>query len=138
MASYVYLASAVVMGLLGIIVFVATARGRNWYEYTPQISPPEPGVVGKLTHDIRAWVLGFLILVVGATAAVLAAVSSGNLAFIFGLLGLLVVGFLTFGVYSAGRSRGHPHAYAVGEAVIALGTIVLLGITGNLVLSFGA
>lgn len=137
MASYVYLASAVVMGLVAITVFVATARGREWYDYSPQIGRPEPGFLRGLTGDVRAWVLGFLVLVVAITAAVLAAVDGGNLLFIFGVLGLLIVSFLTFGVYAAGRSRGHPHSHAVGEALITLGTVILIGIAINLIVSFG-
>lgn len=138
MVSYVYLASAVVMGLLAVTVFVATARGRNWYDYTPRIGRPEPGLVGRLTGDLRTWIFGFVVLVLAITGAVLTAVDGGNLGFIFGLLGLFVIGFLTFGVYSAGRSRGHPHAHAVGEAIIALGTVVLLVIATQLLTSFGS
>lgn len=138
MVSYVFLASAVVMGLLAVAAFAATALWRDWVDYRPSISPPERGTIARLATDFRVWVFGFILLVGLVVAAVLAAVEGGNLMLIFGLLGLLVVGFLIVGVYSAGRSRGHPHAHAVGEAIIALGAVVLLGIAVNLLTSFGA
>lgn len=138
MVSYVFIASAVIMGLLAVAAFAATALWRDWFDYRPQISPPERGTISRLATDFRVWVLGFILLVGLLTGAVLAAVGGGNVGAILGLLGLLVVGFLILGVYSAGRSRGHPHAHAVGEAIIALATVVLLGIAVNLLTSFGA
>lgn len=138
MVSYVYLASAAVMLALAVVVFVATARGRNWEHYTPRIGGPRPSGLSQLTSSVNAWVVGFILLVVLTAGAVLAAVQGGSVALLLAVFGLLVVGFLTIGVYAIGRSRGHPHAYAVGEAVVSLGFVVLLAIGGQLVTTFGA
>lgn len=138
MVSYVLLASAVVMGLLVAVVFAGIGWSRNWYDYRPQISPPERGVANVLANSVRVWIVGFVVLVVAVMGAVFLAIESGSLVGIYALFGLIVVGFLTFGVYATGRSLGHPHAHAVGEAILALATVLLLAITGNLLISFGA
>jgi len=138
MVSYVYLASAGVMFALAVIVFVATARGRSWEHYTPELSGPQPGGVSKLVRSVNAWVVGFILLVLLTAGAVLAAVQGGSVTMLLGVFGVLVLGFATTGVYALGRSRGHPHAFAIGEAVITLGLVVLLAVGGQLLTAFGA
>jgi len=138
MVSYVYLASAGFMFALAVIVFAVTARSRNWEQYTPELGGPRPRGVARTIRSVNSWVVGFIALVLLTAVAVLGAVQGGSVTMLLGLFGLFVVGFLTFGVYALGRSRGHPHAYAVGEAVVSLGFVVLVAVGGNLLLTFGA
>jgi hypothetical protein len=138
MASLVYLASAGVTLALAVIVFVAMARGRDWQNYSPQIGAPRPSGLSRLTDSVRVWTLGFILLVLATTAAILAALQGGSVTAMLAIFGVVVLGFLTFSVYAMGRSRGHPHAAAVGEAVIGLGFIVLVAVGGRLLLDFGA
>lgn len=138
MASSVYLASMIVMGVLALLVVAVTALGRDWYDYTPRIGRPEPDLLTGLSEDPRAWVVIFLLLVLLGTGATLSALSGGTTTLFLAVAGLLVLGFLVVGVYAAGRARGHPHAYAVGEVVITLGFVFLIALAGFLFANFGA
>lgn len=138
MASAVYLVSMALMGVLALVVIAATATGRDWYSYTPEIGREDVDPLTALSRSPLAWMLGFFLLVALALGAVFAALSGGGTTLFVALAGLLVLGFLLFGVYAAGRSRGHPHAYAVGEAVITLGFLFLIVVAGYLLANFGA
>lgn len=138
MAPAAYLASTVLMGTLALVVFVAVAVGRDWRHYTPRLSRPEGGLLARLARDGRVWILAFVALVVAATAGTLATLGGGSTTVLFGGAGAIVLAFLLVGVYAVGRSRGHPHSYAVGEAIAALGAVFLLALTGWLLTSFGA
>ena len=138
MASTVYLLSMGVMGLLALAVVALTVLSRDWADYTPRIGRPKLGVLARLARSETAWVLGFFLLVLAGTAATLSALSGGGTTLFLGLVALLVLGLFTIGVYAAGRSRGHPHAYAIGEVVISLGLLVLVAVTGYLLANFGA
>lgn len=138
MASSIYLVSAVVTLLIASVVFVATARGREWHDYTPRIGPPRPSNLSRFAGDVRVWVLAFAVLVLATAAGVVSALQGGSTAIVFAVLAIAVVGLVTIGTYAMGRSRGHHHAYAVGEAAVSLGAIFLLAIVGYLVTSFGA
>lgn len=138
MAPAAYLASAVLMGTLALLVLVAVSVGRDWHHYTPRLGRPEAGRLARLARDDRVWILAFVVLVVAATAGTLAALGGGSTAVTFGGAGVIVLAFLLVGVYAVGRSRGHPHAYAVGEAVVTLGVVFLVALTGWLLTSFGA
>lgn len=138
MASPVYLASMVVMGLLALVVFAFTATGRDWKHYTPAISPPEGDTLHRFANSTLAWVLVFFAIVGLGIAAILVALGGGSTTFLVGVVALLVLGFLVLGVYTAGRSRGHPHSTAVGEAIITLSALFLIVLAGYLLTSFGA
>lgn len=138
MASTVYLASMVVMGLTALLVIGFSATGRDWYDYSPRIGPPKRDTLTELAASPRVWVLLFFLLVAAVLGATVSALGGGSLGPILALVALLVLGFLVLGVYAASRSRGHPHAYAVGETVITLGALFLVVIVGYLLTSFGA
>lgn len=138
MASSVYLVSMVVMGLLALLVIALTATGRDWVNYSPRIGPPKPGRLAGLARNVQVWVLVFFLLVLLATAGTLAAAGGGSTTLLLAGLAILVFGFFTLGVYLTGRSRGHPHSYAVGETIITLGGVVLLVLAVYLLTSFGA
>lgn len=138
MASTVYLVSMAVMGLLALLVVTFTATGRDWNDYTPRISPPEGDTLTELSSSPRVWVVLFFLVVALVLGATLATLGGGSATPVLALIGLLVIGFLVIGTYAAGRSRGHPHAYAVGETVLTLGALLLLVLTAYLLTSFGA
>lgn len=138
MASAVYIASMILMGVLAVLVIAATATSRNWYSYTPEIGRPDVGGLTGLSQSPLAWTVGFFLLVALALATVLAALSGGGTTLFLGLAGILLLGFVMIGVYAAGRARGHPHAYAVGEVVITLGLLFLILVSAYLLANFGA
>lgn len=138
MASTVYLVSMAVMGLLALLVVALTATGRDWYDYTPRIGPPKRDTLSELASSPRAWVVLFFLVVAVVLGATLSTLGGGSATPAIAVVGLLVLGFLIVGVYAAGRSRGHPHAYAVGETVLTLGALLLLVLTAYLLTSFGA
>lgn len=138
MAPISYLASALLMGALALFVFLAIGFGRNWHHYTVQLGRPEGGILAGIARSTTAWIVIFVAISLGAIAATLAVLGGGSATLVFAGAGALVLAFLLVGVYAMGRSRGHPHAYAVGEAVAALGAIFLIALTGLLLTSFGA
>jgi hypothetical protein len=138
MASAVYLASMILMGVLALVVIAATATSRDWYSYTPEIGRPEVGGLTGLSQNPTAWVVAFFLVVGLALATVFSALSGGGTTLFLALAGLLLLSFVMIGVYAAGRSRGHPHAYAVGEVVITLGLLFLLVVSAYLLANFGA
>jgi hypothetical protein len=138
MVSYVYLASAGATLALAVIVFVAIDRGRDWHSYRPSISPPQPSSMRRLAGDVRTWTLLFAVLVLATTAGILSALQGGSTTAILAVFGVVVLGFVTLGVYGLGRSRGHPHAAAVGEALVTIGLILLVALSGQLLTGFGA
>jgi archaellum biogenesis protein FlaJ (TadC family) len=138
MASPVYLASMVVMAVLALVVVAFTATGRDWKHYTPAISPPEGDTLSRLANSTLAWVLAFFVIVGLGIGATLVALGGGSTTFLVGVVGLLVLGFLVLGIYAAGRSRGHPHSTAVGEAILTLSVLFLVVLTAYLLTSFGA
>lgn len=138
MASAVYLVSMALMGVLALVVIAATATGRDWRRYTPEIGREDVDLLTGLSRSPLVWVLSFFLLVVLALVAVFVALSGGGTTLFVALAGLLVLGFILLGVYAVGRSRGHPHAYAVGEAVITLGFLFLILVSVYLLSNFGA
>ena len=137
MAAGTYLASTVVLGLLAAGVFYAAVNGRAWKRYAPQVL--SKGRRGGLASDSRDWILGFVVVTVLAIAGLVGVLESGAGAsvVIFAGAAVAIVGFLIVGTYTTARSRGHPHAYAVGEAVGVLGAVVLVAMVVNLLTRFG-
>ncbi len=134
----VYLASMIVMGVLALGVGLWSARSRQWESYTPPSVDSAGGALSRLASDERTWIVSFVVLALGITGITLAVLGGGPTTMIYAVAGLLVVGFLVVGTYAAGRSVGHPHAHAVGEAVAAFGGVFLLAVVGYLLTSFGA
>jgi len=131
MANTSVLASAVVMAsvLLGTVAFVIYAR--PWRGYTVATG----GSVSRSDLDgTTSWLLGFLALSVFAALATVVTLRGDDILPLLLFVGGAVVAFLGAGVYVFGRSHGHPHSHAVGEAVITLGAVGLLAIAANLML----
>ena len=134
-----YLASTVVMGLVVAGVVYAVVNGRSWKRYSPQAVGGERTDRGSVAGG-RTWIVGFGILSIVAVGGTLAILQSGadGTVLIFGAAAVTVVSFLLVGTYATARSRGHPHAYAIGETVGMFGAVVILAIVVNLVVRFGA
>ena len=137
MATSIYLVSAgaTVAILAAVVMFVR--NGLPWRRGTPSrevgtgFAPALPGstpggALSTITRDPATWVLGFFLLVVLAVGTTVLALSGGGIAIVFGFIVAGLVGFLTLGVYSMGRSHGHPFSHAVAEAVITLGGVTLV------------
>ena len=130
-----YLLSTALMGVLVLGVVAVVARGRAWHEYQPEFLTREDVSVGD---DQTVLTLAFLLLIGLTLGVTLLAVGGGNVLVFLGIIGALVVGFLTVGVYASARSNGHPHSHAVAESIIALGAVVLVGLVGWLLTTAGA
>ncbi|MFB6311997.1 MAG: hypothetical protein ABEH64_12555, partial [Salinirussus sp.] len=100
MASTVYIASMVVMGLLALLVIGLSATGRDWYDYSPQIGPPKRDTITALAGSVRVWVLLFFVLIAAVLGATLSALGGGSMMPVLVLVALLALGFLVLGVYA--------------------------------------
>ncbi|MFC7019824.1 MULTISPECIES: hypothetical protein [Haloarcula] len=142
-----YLASTGVMGLLVVGVLLWLGRARGWYQYSPAVSSHgwSPGVqrastLDRLTGNTSAWVVAFTLLVVGFVVGGVAVISapdgSGGLAgpALAAGGGLVLVGYLLFGVYLSAKRRGHPSSLAAAESATVAGTLFLVAITVTLLL----
>lgn len=139
MATGTFLASSLVMGLVAASAFFLVARGRAWERYYPSAVGTARSTRDRLEGGnlLLAIFVLLSIAAIGGVLLVLEGAASSTL-LIFAGAGIAVVGFLVLGTYAAARSRGQPHAHAVGTAVGVLGGVVLLVIVGNLLTQFGA
>lgn len=142
-----YLASTALMGLFVVAVLMWMARSRGWYHYSPTVVSEgwSPGVergssVGRLASQPAVWIVSFIVLIIGFVVGVIAFISapagSGSMAGPAVALGggLLVVGYLLYGVYYAAKQRGHPRSLAVAESATVAGVLFLLAITAQLLM----
>jgi hypothetical protein len=136
MATSTYLLSTALMSVLVLGVAFVLARGRAWHEYRPELFRRDTDV--GLASDPLVWLVVFLLLLGVSMGVTLFAAGGGSTVLFLAVAAVLVVGFLLSGIYTTARSNGHPHAYAVGEAIIALGVLVLIGIVGLLLTTAGA
>ncbi len=130
-----YLLSTALMGVLVLGVAFVVARGRAWHEYRPQFVRKEAVSVGD---DPAMLTVVFLLLIGLTLGATLFVVGGGDVVLFLAVVAALVVGFLVLGVYATARSNGHPHSHAVGEAIVALGALLLVAIVGWLFTTAGA
>jgi hypothetical protein len=136
MVTSTYILSTALMSALILGVAFLLARGRAWYGYRPELLRRE-GQTG-LASDPLVWMVAFVLLIGVSMAVTLVAAGGGSAVTFLAVAGALVVGFLLSGIYTTARSNGHPHAYAVGEAVLTLGGLVLVAIVGWLLATAGA
>jgi len=138
--------SALVMGILAVIVIAAVARSRPWVSYRPQ---PVEGVGAARslgedggrpnTDETGLWVGLFLVLALGAVAGVGLFVSSAGAS--AGLLSgpiavgaaLFVGAYLVLGVYVTARGRGHPSSMAAAETATICGLLFLIAVSTQLI-----
>lgn len=139
-----YLASTLLMGLLGLGVLVLVLRARGWYEYTPQVAygdlragREEPGsALSRYARSTNAWTVAYLLLVLGFTAAVLVYLSGAitGLAVVYAVGGIVAL-YLVVGVYVVVRDSGRPNAQAVAATVFTVALLVLAVISARLIMS---
>lgn len=142
-----YLVSTGLMGLLVAGVLLWLGRARGWYQYSPAVSSGgwSPGVeresaLGRLAGNTSVWVVAFTVLIVGFVVGVVATISapadSGSLAGPAVAVGggLLLVGYLLYGVYISAKRRGHPSSLAVAESATVAAALFLIAVSVNLLM----
>lgn len=142
MADPAYLASTLVMGLLGAGVVVLVLRGRRWYQYTPSAAynmsagdgRPTSGV-SRIASAPSTWTVAFILLAVGVIGGATVTLSGAvpGPAMIVGLVVAIVV-YLIGGVYLAMRGNGRPSAQAAAGSAVTLGLLFVAAITVKLIL----
>lgn len=138
-----FLLSTLLMGTLAALVLVAVLRSRRWYSYSPETGAR----VGGLSDESRppvwsrpaTWILAFVGLTALAVGGVFAFVTNPDApagllsAPVLGVGGLLLVGYLTLGVYHAAKERGHPASIAAAETATVLGVLFLVAVSAQLI-----
>lgn len=127
MANTSVLASAVATATLLTGTAVFLVYGRPWRRYTISAGP-------RRLDGLTTWLLGFLLLSVSAVVVTVVTLRSETILPLLLFVAGAVVAFLGAGVYVFGRSHGHPHSHAVGEAVLTVGAVGLLAVAVRLML----
>lgn len=95
----------------------------------------------RLTRNPTVWTVTFVLVTVGIGAGAVVAVGDFGLSEeaagmllsgVYGLIGLLMAGFVFLGAYYATRTRGLGNAHGVVAGSLALGAMFLLVIVGTL------
>jgi hypothetical protein len=142
MANAAYLASTLMMGLLGVGVVVLVLRGRRWENYRPQAAyglsaggGAPRSALSKFAGATSTWTVGFFLLALGLLGAVVVA-SSGAVGGTIVIAGLAVavVAFLVGGVYVALRGNGRSSSVAAAGSAMTLGFLIIAIIALNLIL----
>lgn len=142
MADLAYLASTLVMGLLGVGVVMMVVRGRKWHHYVPQTAygmdagegRPVSGL-SRLARETSTWTAAYILLVVGVIGGAVVTLSgavSGSA--MIAVLGVGVAVYLVGGVYFAMRGNGRPSAQAAAGSAVMLGFLFILAISLKLLL----
>jgi hypothetical protein len=149
MAEIGYLASGLLMGALLVAVVAALGRVRE----RPAVPAPASGdgretvgpldgvtaAAGDVAASPTAWVVLFLVLVVGFGGATFAAVAGATVpgglgvALIAAFAGIIGIYGLA-SVYGSLRGFGRPRAEAVAVSAFAVGLLGVLAITARLLL----
>ncbi|MDL5361070.1 hypothetical protein [Halalkalicoccus sp. NIPERK01] len=151
MVAIANLASALLMGLLLVVIAAAIARGGR---RRPALAPVEDdrpagfaGTTGTLTGAMRtptSWTLAFVALVLVIGGSVVLYVGGGPVpeagralagVVVGGFVLLVTCAFLFVGVYITARSKGRSTAWGVAEGVITLGLVFIGAIVVNLVVA---
>jgi len=132
------------LAVVGAGIVLSRVGGRRHYDVGIGEREASGGVLGALGRRVAAvgrmestWIIGFLALVVLATAGVAVFFSqpSAQAALVLLLaagLTVVVFGYLVVGVYRTLLERGRPRAEAVGIAAWALGALFLVAVAANL------
>lgn len=138
------------MGLLVIATFVAVGR----FGRTPELVTGDGDgdrydrVVARLrsiASSPTVWAITFVVFAAGLGLLTVLAVGNFGLPeglpgtllnVVYGLVGLLIAGFVFFGAYAATREHGLGNAQGVAAGSIALGMVLMLVIAIQLVVGF--
>lgn len=100
---------------------------------------PEDSVIDRIVASPLSWVVIFLAvvgLVLGGTFVMMTDFVTLDVSDAFiagGLVGALLLGYLTYSVYALARSRGHSSALSIAESAVFLGLIAVVVIAAVLV-----
>ena len=141
------LLSTALMGLLVIGTFAAVARIGS-----KRTAPGTDDAVDRytaVTHALRdlartpaVWSIAFVVLALGVGGLAVLAVGnfdlveglSGSLfAVVYGVVGLLLVGFVFAGAYFGARGRGLGNAHGIAAGSFAAGLAFLVLVVGQLI-----
>ncbi len=137
--------STAFMGLLVIATFVAVARigGQRTPPREEESGDGYDAAVRRLRAIVRTpavWSVAFVVITVGVGALVVLAVGDFGLPegtaplllnAVYGLVGLLITGFVFLGAYfgTRGRGLGNAHGIAAGSFAAGLVFLVLIVVT---------
>lgn len=130
MATTVSLVSSVLMGTVLVGLAALLSGGKSWRRYSPSLLRRDQA---DPLDDPGVFVVGFFLAVLLLAGGTLSVLGGGQLWVVLGLIGAALLAFLAGGVYVAGRSHGHPHSHAVGEALLVVGALGLLSVVGWLI-----
>ena len=144
MVNTAYLASTLVMGLLGVGVVVLVLRVRRWQQYTPRVAyddidagggRPTTGLA-RMAGQTNTWTVAYVLLVLGFLlgAVVYSSGAVTGMTMIAAVGGLIAV-YLVGGIYFAMREHGRPSAQAAAGSAVATGMLSVLAITVTLLVS---
>ncbi len=139
--------STAVMGLLVVATFVAIARigGRRKAPRGEKSGDEYDAAVRRLNAIVRTpvvWSITFVLVTIGVGALAVLAVGdfglpegAGSLLLTatYGVIGLLVTGFVFLGAYFGARGRGLGNAHGIAAGSFAAGLVFLVLITAQLV-----
>jgi cbb3-type cytochrome oxidase subunit 3 len=143
MADTAYLASTVVMGLLGVGVVVLALRVRQWRQYVPAVASgdlaagdgrPTSGLA-RLAGTTGTWTVLYVVTVLAFLGGVMvysSGAASGTV--VIGGLGVLIALYMVAGVYFALREHGRPYSQATAGSAVTLGALAIAAIVLKLVL----
>ena len=143
MVNTAYLASTLVMGLLGVGVVVLMLRVRRWQHYTPRVAYDDIDAGGRPTTGLarmagqtNTWTVAYTLLVLGFLlgAVVYSSGAVTGMTMIAAVGGLIAV-YLVGGIYFAMREHGRPSAQAAAGSAVATGMQSVLAITVTLLVS---
>jgi heme/copper-type cytochrome/quinol oxidase subunit 2 len=144
MVDLLYVASALVTGIVLVVVGVGAARVRRWRRAPSVAGAGSGGTVGGARIGQAVPAVGPLLLpllVVGAVATVVAVVGGPAVlvdapVWSFGVALASVVGlYAVWGAYFAFRGRGRSTAEAVAAGVLTLGLLFVVAVTAKLLVA---
>jgi hypothetical protein len=142
------LLSTVLMGLLVIATFIAVGRIGRKREFASDDRDRYDRIVARLrtiAGSPTVWAITFVVFAAGLGLLTVLAVGSFGLPeglpgtilnVVYGLVGLLIAGFVFFGAYTATRGHGLGNAQGVAAGSIALGMVLMLVIAIQLIVGF--
>lgn len=134
-------ASTLITGLVLLTIIFAITRVRNWQRNEPIFKREQS--LTTLLNTPATWTLVFLVVAIVFTGGAVAYIGGLPLGVdpeiigltLIALFGVIVLGFIFLGIYTAARSRGLSSAPAVGISSATLGMLVLAVILVRLITS---
>lgn len=151
MAPLAFLASTLLMGVLLLAIVVGLMRARDWQRSpagasgggTIQSVAETDPLSGMMDRE-SLWVAAFLVLVLVFSGSAVLFVSDiplpglGEVDIVpalAGAFGLMLTGYLSYGIYVSARSRGRSSAMAAMISAWIIGLLFLVGLTVKLLLA---